>query len=292
MNKLKQLTPTKPFLVCIDSDGCVFDSMELKHKECFTPATVNIWNLQGVSKYVRETADFVNLYSNTRGMNRFPALVITLELLKKRPEVIEREVKIPCLDALTDWIKSTRKLSGIGLQEFLDGQENPHPILVQTLKWSKEVDSNIEHIVRGVKPFPYVHQALKQVKEIADIVIVSSTPYETIQREWKEQGMLKYLHGIAGQEQGTKAECIRILATKYDKSKILMIGDAYGDRNASDQNNVSFYPIIPSKEVQSWKDFCETAFDLFIQNTYDNDSNKYYNSFRKILKETPDWAFI
>ena len=34
------------YLVCVDSDGCLLDNMELKHKECFCPATVNIWNLR------------------------------------------------------------------------------------------------------------------------------------------------------------------------------------------------------------------------------------------------------
>ena len=49
------------YLVCVDSDGCLLDNMELKHKECFCPATVNIWNLQAVSKYARQCAEFVNL---------------------------------------------------------------------------------------------------------------------------------------------------------------------------------------------------------------------------------------
>ena len=35
--------------------------------------------LQGVSKYAREAAEFVNLYSKSRGINRFPALVEALE---------------------------------------------------------------------------------------------------------------------------------------------------------------------------------------------------------------------
>jgi hypothetical protein len=33
-------TPQHEFLVGIDSDGCVFDSMELKHKECFIPVSL------------------------------------------------------------------------------------------------------------------------------------------------------------------------------------------------------------------------------------------------------------
>jgi hypothetical protein len=50
------LTPKHDYLVGIDSDGCAFDTMELKHKECFIPNIINYFELQGVSKYARETA--------------------------------------------------------------------------------------------------------------------------------------------------------------------------------------------------------------------------------------------
>ncbi len=32
----------RTFLVCIDSDGCLLDNMELQCRECFTPATIDI----------------------------------------------------------------------------------------------------------------------------------------------------------------------------------------------------------------------------------------------------------
>src|SRR5438477_10312909 len=82
------------FLVGIDSDGCAFDTMELKHKECFIPCTISHYELQGVSKYAREAAEFVNLYSKSRGINRFPALIETLGWLLRRPEVRQRGVRV------------------------------------------------------------------------------------------------------------------------------------------------------------------------------------------------------
>src|SRR4030042_627668 len=82
--------PGQSFFVGIDSDGCAFDAMELKQKECFTPSTIRVWGLQPISKYARETAEWVNLYSKWRGANRWPALVKVFELLAERPEVKER----------------------------------------------------------------------------------------------------------------------------------------------------------------------------------------------------------
>ena len=81
---LKDFQPQHDFFVGVDSDGCVFDTMELKQKECFIPNTIKIWNLQSVSKYARETAEFVNLYSKWRGINRWPALTKVFDLLAER----------------------------------------------------------------------------------------------------------------------------------------------------------------------------------------------------------------
>src|SRR3990172_2441242 len=99
---LKNHKPTKEFFVAIVSDGCAFDTMEVKHKECFIPNTINSFDLQAVSKYAREAAEFVNLYSKWRGINRFPALTMTLDLLAERPEVAARHVEIPKLQGVRD----------------------------------------------------------------------------------------------------------------------------------------------------------------------------------------------
>ena len=108
---------THDFFIGIDSDGCVFDTMELKHKECFIPNTVRFYGLQSASKYARETWEFVNLYSVERGVNRFPALVSTLKFLAERPEVIRRGVEIASLDALERFIASGKPLGNPALKE-------------------------------------------------------------------------------------------------------------------------------------------------------------------------------
>ena len=80
------ITPKYDYLIGVDSDGCVFDTMELKHKECFIPNIINYMELQGVSKYAREAAEFVNLYSKSRGINRFPALTMTMDAFLEAEE--------------------------------------------------------------------------------------------------------------------------------------------------------------------------------------------------------------
>lgn len=60
-NILEDMEKHHDFLVCVDSDGCVFDNMELKHKECFCPATVNVWGLQGFQD-MRENVLSLSIY--------------------------------------------------------------------------------------------------------------------------------------------------------------------------------------------------------------------------------------
>src|SRR5437763_4615567 len=92
---LRSFARTADHFVGIDSDGCAFDTMEVKHKECFIPNIVKSFGLAAVSKFAREAAEFVNLYSHWRGINRFPALTRALDLLADRPEVTRRGFRVP-----------------------------------------------------------------------------------------------------------------------------------------------------------------------------------------------------
>ena len=104
IDALIALKPNNEFFIGIDSDGCAFDTMGIKHKECFCPAFINHYNLQSVSEYAIETWEFVNLYSRTRGTNRFAGLLRTFDLLSKRDEVLMKKVQIPDLKSIKDWV--------------------------------------------------------------------------------------------------------------------------------------------------------------------------------------------
>ena len=289
---LLNMKPTRDYLVCVDSDGCVFDNMELKHKECFCPATVNVWGLQSVSRYAREAAEFVNLYSKTRGMNRFPALVRTLELLGERKEARERGYVCPDLTPLKKWIEETDSLSAIGIKEYAAAHGGDmDPVLATAARWSAEVDENIERIVHGVAPLPGVKEAFAEISRFADIVIVSATPHEAIVREWSAQGLLEHITVVAGQELGTKKDCIRkAMEGRYAPDHVLMVGDAPGDHAAAQGNGVLFYPIIPGQEVESWSLLRSEAAGKFRDGTY---AGGYMDGllaqFDSVLRDEPNW---
>lgn len=285
---LKDFKPKHDFFIGIDSDGCVFDSMEIKHKECFAPMFIKHHKLQAVSKYAREVWDFVNLYSKTRGANRFPALVRALNLLRERSEVKARKVNIPSYPALDDWIKRESKLGNATLEkEVKDGNEGLAYIKV----WSDAVNNQVADIVHGVPPFPLLRETLENSISQADMMVISQTPCDALEREWTEHNISQYVEKIAGQEMGTKTEHLKFAAVnKYESDKILMIGDAPGDHKAAKANGVLFYPILPGNEEYSWERLNKESLNRFFTGTYAGEyEEKLFSEFDDCLPENPNW---
>jgi phosphoglycolate phosphatase-like HAD superfamily hydrolase len=285
---LRDHKPSKEFFVGIDSDGCIFDSMEIKHKECFAPMFIKHWNLQPVSKYAREVWEFVNLYSKSRGCNRFPALTSAIRFLSKRPEVLDRNAQLPDLSALEEWMGRESKLGNATLNAEVEGG-NLGLAAVKT--WSDGVNASVMDIVHGVPPFPLVRETLVKINEKADAMCISQTPVDALEREWIEHGIREFVSVIAGQERGTKVQHIGLAAkNKYPDEKILMIGDAPGDRQAARANGALFYPINPGAEEQSWQRLHDEALDRFFSGDYAGDYEKQLeDEFEACLPESPPW---
>jgi phosphoglycolate phosphatase-like HAD superfamily hydrolase len=285
---LRDFKPTKGFFIGIDSDGCIFDSMEIKHKECFTPMFIKHFRLQAVSKYAREVWDFVNLYSKTRGANRFPALSRALNLLRARPQVVARGVKVAETAALDQWIARETKLGNATLaSEVQRGNKDLEPIKV----WSDAVNKAIEDLVHGVPPFPLVRESLEKLNRFADAMCISQTPADALKREWAEHGIDPFVKIIAGQEMGTKTEHLKFGAGgKYAPNKVLMIGDAPGDYNAAKKNQALFFPINPGAEEKSWERFFNEGLDRFLKGAYAGAyAAQLVEEFEACLPEQPHW---
>ncbi len=287
---LKNHQPKHEYLVCIDSDGCAFDTMEIKHKECFIPNIIKFWGLQSVSKYAREAGEFVNLYSKWRGINRFPALLKTFDLLDEWDKVSARGFKPPGVPNLRNWVATESKLGNPALEAYC--QKHDHEDMDLTLEYSKAVNDTISDIVQGgLPPFPYLRESLEKAGAKADMMVCSQTPREALIREWEEQDIDKHVFTIAGQEQGTKGEHIGLASDgRYDKSKILMIGDAPGDRKAAEANGALFYPVNPGEEDASWRRFHDEALDKFFDGSFAGDYQAaLIKEFEAYLPETPPW---
>src|SRR5450759_1019761 len=286
---LKKLQPDHDFFIGIDSDGCVFDSMAVKQKEFFIPNALKIFNLFAISRILRETWEFVNLYSIYRGGNRFTSLIKVFELLGERQEIKDSGYILPDMTSLKEWVNIENKLGNASLCKYFESHYNPD--LEKVVRWTEALNKDITEWLRDIPPFTHAVTAIKEMSVFADLIIVSQTPLEALDREWEEHNLKKYLKFIAGQEHGTKTEHIALAAKgKYPGNKILMIGDAKGDLDAAKSNGVLFYPIIPGKEDKSWERFLNEGIEKIVIGTY---TGTYEESllkvFRKSLPDTPPW---
>ena len=288
-SELKKFKPVHDFFIGVDSDGCVFDTMEVKQKEFFIPNALKHFNLFPIAKILRETWEFVNLYSAHRGGNRYISIIKVFDLLSERVEIENPAYCLPDLTSLKEWVKHETKLDTESLKKYYESHSDPS--LANVIKWTEAVNSDIREWLRKIPPFPNALTAIQMASSKADLAIVSQTPLEAITREWEENNMIRYVKLIAGQEQGTKTEHIETAAKgKYPDNKILMIGDAIGDTIAASENNILFYPIIPGKEDISWERFINEGFERFITGKFAGTyENSLITEFKKSLPDTPPW---
>jgi phosphoglycolate phosphatase-like HAD superfamily hydrolase len=286
---LKNLKPGHDYFIGIDSDGCVFDSMEVKQKEFFIPNALKYFNLFPISKILRETWEFVNLYSVNRGGNRFPAMIKVFDLLAERDEIKGTGIKLPDLSSLKEWVNTETKLGNASLRKYYE--EHKDRSLETVLNWSETVNKEISEWLHDIPPFPHAKKSMERISQIADIIVISQTPLEALEREWLENDLKKFVSLIAAQEHGTKAEHIALAAKgKYPENKILLIGDAFGDMNAAKTNGVLFYPVMPGKEDNSWERLLNEGLEKFMNGTFAGSyEESLLREFRKSLPETPPW---
>jgi phosphoglycolate phosphatase-like HAD superfamily hydrolase len=294
--ELKEFKPKHDFFVGIDSDGCVFDTMGIKQRECFGPWLIGYFGLQGVAQAARECKEFADLFSKTRGANRHITVKrIISELLPSHPMVKTRKFKVPQYPHYFKWVDNPNSLlSNEGLKMAIDtaSSDEEKKELEHALAWSERVNWSIKEIVKNIPPFPFVRESLEKLNGKVDMIVVSSTPTEALKREWEEHDVAKYASVIAGQEMGKKKEHLQMAASgKYKEDHILMIGDAPGDMKAARANNALFYPIIPGEEEKSWKRFYEEGIDKFLNEEYKGDYElELIEEFDKSLPENPPWS--
>lgn len=265
MSKLSEYKKKKEFLICVDSDGCAMDTMDIKHIRCFGPCMVNEWGLEQWKEEILKRWNEINLYTMTRGINRYKGLSAALQ------EIHGKYTQIEDLDTLVQWVKESPELSNAALQRAIDNKDSIS--LKKALSWSKAVNESINRLPEEEKvPFEGVKEALAFAHGKADVAIVSSANLDAVLEEWERFGLLEHTDIVLAQDAGSKAYCIgQLLKAGYDKEHVLMCGDAPGDLDAAKQNGVFYYPILVRHERESWKEFRETAVEKLMDGTYGGD---------------------
>ena len=288
---LRGFAPTHGTFVGIDSDGCVFDTMEVKQKRHFHPLILKWWGLEKLEAELRASAEFVNLYSKWRGQNRFTDLLLSFELMHAWPACVAKAaacgVALPELAALRAYCESGLALGNPTLRQEVartgDGE------LKRLLGWSLAVNEDIDKNMAPVPPFPWAVKTLEMMRGKSDCIVVSQTPEAALVKEWRHHKIEHFVGMIAGQELGTKAEHLTLASGgKYAPGRVLMIGDAPGDLKAAEKAGALFFPIVPRGEDAAWRRFCEEGYPRFLDGTF---AGAYENDLKAaFLAALPDKA--
>lgn len=254
------------YLICVDSDGCVMDTMNCKHFQCFGPRMVEEWNLDAWREPILQRWNEINLFSMTRGINRFKGLALALT------EIDKTYTPIPGVQALAHWAETAPALSNAAVEQAAKDAADPDAKLALTkaLNWSKAVNASIVDLPEELKiPYPGAKEGLAAAHQFADVAMVSSANRDAVEEEWGKFGLLDHTDIVLAQDVGSKAACIAaMLRFGYDPAKVLMIGDAPGDADAAHKNGVFYYPILVNHEKASWEEAVSTAYPKLLAGDY------------------------
>ena len=246
------------YLVCVDSDGCVMDTMNCKHFHCFGPCMVTEWGLEAWKDEILDRWNVINLFSMTRGINRFKGLAMALK------EIDGKYKKITGVDALVHWADTAPALSNDGVAKAAAEAADADAKLVfeKALSWSKAVNAALVELPEELKvPYAGAYEGLAAAHQFADVAMVSSANRDAVEEEWGKFGLLEHTDIVLAQDVGSKAACIAaMLKFGYDLDKVVMVGDAPGDCDAAEKNNVYYYPILVNHEKESWDEAIAVAF--------------------------------
>ena len=247
------------YLICVDSDGCVMDTMNCKHFHCFGPCMVTEWGLEAWKDAILERWNVINLFSMTRGINRFKGLAMALG------EINRQYTPIQGISHLQHWADTAPALSNDGVAKAIAEATDPDAKLVlsKALSWSKAVNAAIVQLDEALKvPYAGAYEGLAAAHTFADVAMVSSANRDAVEEEWGKFGLLSHTDIVLAQDIGSKAACIaEMLKFGYATDKVLMIGDAPGDSDAAEKNGVHYYPILVNHEKESWDEAIAVAFE-------------------------------
>lgn len=274
---LQAFAKQKDYLICVDSDGCAMDTMDIKHFRCFGPCMVEEWGLEEWAEPILNRWNAINLYSGTRGINRFKGLALALTEIDKVYHPIEGVAE------LSAWAEHAPELSNQAIAEAAKTAKGP--CLAKALSWSQKVNAAIDALPESEKKtFAGVAEGLAAAHSAADVAIVSSANREAVEEEWTRCGLLPSVDVLCCQDSGSKAACIAQLKEKgYDPAHILMVGDAPGDQAAAEKSRVYFYPILARHEAESWAEFTSKALPALLDGSYGPYGEEMARRFEKNL---------
>lgn len=254
------------FIFAVDSDGCAMDTMTYKHELFFGPIAADKFNVTDKETFQKNWED-INLYTRTRGVNRFEGLVLGLQSVNYDGMDV---------DNLYRWVAETDSLSNDSLEAEIAKHDSED--LKLALQWSIEVNKNVAETEGHDFPFEGALEGLEKAATLGTVNVVSSANREAVEDEWTRHGLMNHVDDLYCQDRGKKADVLAgFIADGTDPHHIIMVGDSPGDLEAADKNGTWFFPIIVGDEKASWEDFYNNVADKFVAGEFTQEDQDRYN---------------
>ena len=205
-NALTDFTKKREFLVCMDSDGCVMNTVRIKHTTVMCPELIRVFALDEQADFITAAWDEINLHTITRGISRFESVRLVFDRLKNRG------IEISGSEDIAAWVDTATELSTASLQREL--QKTGSLALRKLQEWNNACNRRIQALEPTFEPFPGVEESLRQLHAVADVAVVSAA---------KEQEALETEVGrcIMGQSRFSEALLSRLIDEKAAERKQL-----------------------------------------------------------------------
>lgn len=256
-------------IFAVDSDGCAMDTMTYKHELFFGPLAADKFGVEDKETFQKNWED-INLYTRTRGVNRFEGLVLGLQSVNYDGMNV---------DKLYRWVEETDSLSNDSLEAEIEKYDSED--LKLALEWSIAVNEGVAEAEGHDFPFEGAIEGLEKATGLGKVYVVSSANREAVEDEWTRHGLMDHVDDLYCQDRGKKADVLAgFIADGTDPHRIIMIGDSPGDLEAAEQNGTWFFPIIVGDEKASWEDFYDNVSEKFVAGDFtQEDHDRYVETF-------------
>lgn len=157
-NALTDFTKKREFLICMDSDGCVMDTVRIKHSTVMCPELIRVFALDDHADFITAAWDEINLHTITRGISRFESVRLVFDRLKNRG------IEIPGSEDIAAWVDTATELSTASLQREL--QKTGSLALRKLQEWNNACNRRIQALEPTFEPFPGVEESLRQLHAV------------------------------------------------------------------------------------------------------------------------------
>ena len=265
------------YLICIDSDGTVMDTMTSKHSIALGPSFISTFGIDKNKDEILNEWIRINCFSLMRGYNRFYTLDIILDY------VLRFGYSYSGRDEYHNWVKNTDSLSIPSILEEIKKANNPY-CLNKALEWARMSNEMIGNM-NDAESFSEAIKSIHILSKEADLIGVSTANFKALTKEWTNERIINDFRLVASQEYGTKEVVIKkALDLGYDPKNVIMIGDSSGDLDAAKECKIWFYPIIPKHENESWLLFMNEVRNIFFKGLFNEEyQNKLIEKYKEFL---------